>query len=109
MWKLDPKRTVFKAQPKFGRDLGYVGPPDEKRSLVYLKYIIVDTFARAVQTASGKQSRLKGKQKLWAPLRKTGSDRVPSATVILLSHHATEAEALSRRPRPWGSRSRRRS
>jgi multiple sugar transport system substrate-binding protein len=50
MWEKDPKMTVFRDQPKYGRDLGYAGPPNEKASLAYSKYIIVDTFAKAVQS-----------------------------------------------------------
>ena len=49
MWDKDPKMSIFRDQPKYGRDLGYAGPPNEKASLAYSKYIIVDTFAKAVQ------------------------------------------------------------
>jgi multiple sugar transport system substrate-binding protein len=49
MWDKDPKMAPFRDQPKYGRDLGYAGPPNEKASLAYSKYIIVDTFAKAVQ------------------------------------------------------------
>jgi len=52
MWEKDPKMAPFKDQPKYGRDLGYAGPPNEKASLAYSKYIVVDTFARAVQGGS---------------------------------------------------------
>jgi len=50
MWDKDPKMTPFRNQPKYGRDLGYAGPPNEKASMAYSKYIIVDTFAKAVQS-----------------------------------------------------------
>jgi multiple sugar transport system substrate-binding protein len=50
MWDQDPKMAPFRDQPKYGRDLGYAGPPNEKASMAYSKYIIVDTFAKAVQS-----------------------------------------------------------
>jgi multiple sugar transport system substrate-binding protein len=54
MWDKDPKMAPFRDQPKYGRDLGYAGPPNEKASLAYSKYIIVDTFAKAVQGGDAK-------------------------------------------------------
>jgi multiple sugar transport system substrate-binding protein len=54
MWDKDPKMSPFRDQPKYGRDLGYAGPPNEKASLAYSKYIIVDTFAKAVQGGDAK-------------------------------------------------------
>ncbi len=50
MWDKDPKMSVFRDQPKYGRDIGYAGPANEKASLVFSKYVIIDTFARAVQS-----------------------------------------------------------
>lgn len=50
MWEKDVKMAPFKDQPKYGRDLGYAGPSNEKASLAWSKYIVVDTFARAVQS-----------------------------------------------------------
>ncbi len=50
MWDKDPKMSVFRDVPKFGRDIGYAGPANEKASLAFSKYIVVDTFARAVQS-----------------------------------------------------------
>jgi multiple sugar transport system substrate-binding protein len=50
MWEKDVKMAPFKDQPKYGRDLGYAGPPNEKASLAWSKYVVVDTFARAVQS-----------------------------------------------------------
>ncbi len=55
-WTKDPKMLPFREQPKYGRDLGYAGPPDEKASLAWSKYIIVDTFAKAVQGGDAKAS-----------------------------------------------------
>ncbi len=50
MWDKDPKMSVFREISKYGRDLGYAGPANDKASLVYSKYLIIDTFARAVQS-----------------------------------------------------------
>ena len=51
MWEKDVKMAPFKEQPKYGRDQGYAGPSNEKASLAWSKYIVVDTFARAVQSS----------------------------------------------------------
>ncbi|MFN8636632.1 MAG: extracellular solute-binding protein [Chloroflexota bacterium] len=50
MWEKDPKMAPFRDQPKYGRNQGYAGPGTEKASLAWSKYIIVDTFAKAVQS-----------------------------------------------------------
>jgi multiple sugar transport system substrate-binding protein len=55
-WTKDPKMLPFREQPKYGRDLGYAGPPDEKAALAWSKYIVVDTFAKAVQSGDAKAS-----------------------------------------------------
>ena len=52
LWEKDPKMAPFKEQPKYGRDLGYAGPSNEKASLAWSKYIVVDTFAKAVQSGN---------------------------------------------------------
>jgi multiple sugar transport system substrate-binding protein len=54
MWDADPKMAPYREIPKYGRDLGYAGPPDEKASLAYSKYIVVNTFAKAVQSGDAK-------------------------------------------------------
>lgn len=54
MWDADPKMAPYREIPKYGRDLGYAGPPDDKASLAYSKYIVVDTFAKAVQSGDAK-------------------------------------------------------
>jgi multiple sugar transport system substrate-binding protein len=56
LWDQDPKMAAFKEEPKYGRDLGYAGPPNRKASLAYSKYIVVDTFAKAVQSGDAKKS-----------------------------------------------------
>ena len=54
MWFTDPKMTIFKDEPKYGINVGYPGPPNEKAALAFSKYLIVDTYARAVQTGDAK-------------------------------------------------------
>ena len=50
IWFKDPKMTAFREGPKYGLNMGYAGPPGEKASLALSKYIVVDTFAKAVQS-----------------------------------------------------------
>jgi multiple sugar transport system substrate-binding protein len=50
MWDKDPKMSSFKEEPKYGRNMGYAGGGNEKSVLAWSKYIIVDTFAKAVQS-----------------------------------------------------------
>ena len=50
IWFKDPKMTAFREEPKYGLNMGYAGPPGEKASLALSKYIVVDTFAKAVQS-----------------------------------------------------------
>jgi multiple sugar transport system substrate-binding protein len=54
VWTKDPKMLVFREQPKYGVDVGWPGPPNEKASLAWSKYIVVDTFAKAVQSGDAK-------------------------------------------------------
>jgi multiple sugar transport system substrate-binding protein len=54
MWFKDPKMTVCREQPKYARASGHAGPPNDKAAMVFSKYIIVDTFAKAVQTGDAK-------------------------------------------------------
>ncbi len=42
--------TAFREEPKDGLDMGYAGPPGEKAALALSKEIVVDTFAKAVQS-----------------------------------------------------------
>jgi multiple sugar transport system substrate-binding protein len=56
VWDLDPKMTAYRDQPKYGRVQGYAGPPNEKASLALAKYIVVDTFAKAVQSGNAKEA-----------------------------------------------------
>lgn len=56
MWSKDLKMTPFKDEPKYGRNAGYAGPPNEKAALAWSKYIVVDTFAKAVQSGDAKSA-----------------------------------------------------
>ncbi|MGE3910855.1 MAG: ABC transporter substrate-binding protein [Chloroflexota bacterium] len=56
MWEKDPKMAPFREQPKYGRNQGYAGPGNEKASLAWSKFIIVDTVAKAVQSGDATKS-----------------------------------------------------
>ena len=56
VWTKDPKMLPFREQPKYGVDVGWPGPPNEKASLAWSKYIVVDTFAKSVQSGNAKAS-----------------------------------------------------
>jgi multiple sugar transport system substrate-binding protein len=56
VWTKDPKMLPFREQPKYGVDVGWPGPPNEKASLAWSRYIVVDTFAKAVQSGDAKAS-----------------------------------------------------
>ncbi len=49
MWTKDPKMAAVSRQSKYGRTMGWAGDPGEKAALAKSKYIIIDTFARAVK------------------------------------------------------------
>ena len=56
VWQKDPKMSPFREQPKYGLNQGYAGPPNEKAALAWSKFIVVDTFAKAVQSGDAKAS-----------------------------------------------------
>ena len=56
VWTKDPKMLPFREQPKYGLNLGYAGSSNEKAALAWSKYIVVDTFAKAVQSGDAKKS-----------------------------------------------------
>ncbi len=64
MWKDDPKMGIFKEIPKYGRLRGFAGNPNEKASLAASKYIVVDTFAKAVQSIDAKDALEWGERQL---------------------------------------------
>ena len=68
MWDKDPKMTIFKEEPKYGRDLGYAGPPNQKASLSYSKYVVVDTYAKAVQSGDAAGAVKSGAESVAADL-----------------------------------------
>jgi multiple sugar transport system substrate-binding protein len=55
-WFKDPKMSPFREEPKYGINQGYAGPPNQKAALAWSKYIVVDTFAKAVQSGDAKAS-----------------------------------------------------
>ena len=54
VWQRDPKMSPFREQPKYGLNQGYAGPPNQKAALAWSKFIVVDTFAKAVQSGDAK-------------------------------------------------------
>ncbi len=69
MWGKDPKMYAFSLQPSIGRDQGWAGPPNAKSGLAFSKYIIVDTFAKAVQSGDAAGSIKWGADQLQAIYR----------------------------------------
>jgi len=64
MWLKDPKMTVFRDEPKYGVPIGYPGPPNEKVAMSWSKYIVVDIFAKAVQSGDAKAAIEGGAEQL---------------------------------------------
>ena len=64
MWTKDPKLAAFRNDTKYGRLLGYAGPPNQKAALARSKFIVVDTFARAVQSGDAAGEIKKGAEQL---------------------------------------------
>ena len=64
VWTKDPKMLPFREQPKYGVDVGWPGPPNEKASLAWSKYIVVDTLAKAVQDGDAKAAVAWGAEQL---------------------------------------------
>ena len=56
VWFKDPKLSPFREQPKYGLNMGYAGPDNQKAAIVWSKYIVIDTFAKAVQSGDAKAS-----------------------------------------------------
>jgi multiple sugar transport system substrate-binding protein len=49
VYTADPKLAPFLNLVNYGRNMGYAGPANEKAALAYSRYIVIDTFAKAVQ------------------------------------------------------------
>ncbi len=49
VYTADPKLAPYLNLVNYGRNKGYAGPSDNKAALSYSKYIVIDTFAKAVQ------------------------------------------------------------
>ena len=50
MWTADPKLAAFAREASFGRTQGYAGVPNERAAMARSKYVVVDMFAKAVQS-----------------------------------------------------------
>lgn len=64
MWTKDPKLAAVRDDVKYGRLIGYAGPPNQKAALSSSKYIVVDTFSRAVQSGDAQAAINWGAQQL---------------------------------------------
>ena len=49
VWRTDPKLAVIREIPKYVRMPGYPGPPTRAAAEAYVKYVIVNMFARAAK------------------------------------------------------------
>ena len=56
MWQQDPVMLPFREVASRLRLFGYAGPANAKASEVYSKYIITDTYAKAIQGMSAEDS-----------------------------------------------------
>ncbi len=56
VWQKDPVMLPFRAAARAGRFPGYAGPADRKAAEVLSKYIIVDTYAKAIQGTPAEES-----------------------------------------------------
>ena len=56
MWKQDPKLAAVGEEMKYGRLIGFAGEPNQKAALTSSKYVVVDTFARAVQSGDAQSA-----------------------------------------------------
>ena len=64
VWNNDPKMATFRKVPGLGRLRGFAGDPNEKAGLAASKYVIVDTFAKAVQSGDAKDALKWGQRQL---------------------------------------------
>jgi len=64
VWNSDPKMAAFRKIPGLGRLRGFAGDPNEKAGLAASKYVIVDTFAKAVQSGDAKDALQWGQRQL---------------------------------------------
>ena len=69
MWGKDPKMYAFSLQPSIGRNIGWAGASNAKAGLAFSKYIVVDTFAKAVQSGDAAGSITWGAEQLQAIYR----------------------------------------
>jgi multiple sugar transport system substrate-binding protein len=64
MWTADPKLAAFAREAQYGRTTGYAGAPNEKAALSRSKYVVVDTFAKAIQTGDAAAAVKAGAEEL---------------------------------------------
>jgi multiple sugar transport system substrate-binding protein len=56
VWKKDPKLEIVRQIPKYVRMPGYPGPPTRHAAEAYVKYVIVNMFARACKGMSAAET-----------------------------------------------------
>ncbi len=52
----DPKLKPYAEVGKYGRNIGYAGPTNEKAAEAFARYVVVDTFARAIQSGNAEEA-----------------------------------------------------
>ena len=52
----DPKLKPYAEVGKYGRNIGYAGPTNQKAAEAFARYIVVDTFARAIQSGNAEEA-----------------------------------------------------
>lgn len=55
-YKADPKLVPYVEAAKYGRNKGYAGLGNEKAAEAFARYIVVDTFARAIQSGNAEEA-----------------------------------------------------
>jgi multiple sugar transport system substrate-binding protein len=55
-YKADPKLVPYVEAAKYGRNKGYAGLGNEKAAEAFARYVVVDTFARAIQSGNAEEA-----------------------------------------------------
>lgn len=55
-YKANPKLVPYVEAAKYGRNKGYAGLGNEKAAEAFARYIVVDTFARAIQSGNAEEA-----------------------------------------------------
>ena len=60
----DPNYAAFGRESQFGRSFGWAGDFNQKATLACSKYVVVDTFARAVPDGNAEGAIKRGAEQL---------------------------------------------